>query len=135
MVTESKALEVQKEERLPDTSERTRQRSCFVPKSNIFETEDQIVIVMDMPGVQNKDIDISLEKNVLTVIGYTELDEPEGYTLAMAEYNAGDYERSFRISNQIEQEKIEAEYKNGVLRLSLPKAEEAKKRKIDVKVA
>lgn len=137
MSKDTKAMEVSKEEMLPDASEsgeRTRETRCFVPRSDIYETENKISVVMDMPGVQRDNIEISLEKNVLTVTGFVAFEEPEGYSLAFSEYNIGDYERSFRISNKIDQEKIEAEYTNGVLHLSLPKAEEAKKRKIAVKV-
>ncbi len=135
MATKTKAIETKKEELVPETSERTRDCRCFVPRSDIYETEDQIVVVLDMPGVQKDNLDINLEKNVLTVNGYSIAENPEGFSLARAEYEVGDYERSFRISNRIEQDKIEAEYTNGVLRLNLPKAEEAKKRKIAVKVA
>lgn len=137
MATETKEMQVSKEELVPDvgeTSERTRDTRCFVPKSDIYETEEQIFVVMDMPGVQKDNLEISLEKNLLTVSGFVSYEPPEGYSLAIAEYNVGDYERSFRISNQIDQDKIEAQYHNGVLRLTLPKAEEAKKRKIEVKV-
>lgn len=137
MTADTKAMEVSKEEVLPDpgeTGERTRATRCFVPHSDIYETEDAITVVMDMPGVQNDNIEISLEKNVLTVTGLVAPNQPEGYSLAFSEYSVGDYERSFRISNQIDQDKIEAEYTNGVLRLNLPKAEAAKKRKIEVRV-
>ncbi len=134
MATETKAMEPKKDELLPEASERTRDGRCFVPRSDIYETEDQIIIVMDMPGVQKDNIEISLEKTVLAVNGYADLEEPDGFALARAEYEVGDYERSFRISNQINRDEIEAEYKNGVLHLILPKTEEALKRKIDVKV-
>ena len=135
MATDTKAMEVSKEEMLPEETERTRECRCFVPRSDIYETDDMIFVVMDMPGVLKENIGISLEKNTLTVNGYTNFDLPEGYSLAFAEYENGDYERSFRISNQIDQDKIEAEFTNGVLRLSLSKAEAAKKRKIEVNVA
>ena len=135
MATEDKSLQVSKDELLPEQSERTREGRCFVPKADIYETEDHITIAMDMPGVKQEYIEISLEKNVLTVNGYNFPEDPEGYSLAFAEYNVGDYERSFRISNQIDQDNIEAKYKDGVLHLILPKAEDAKKRKIAVKVA
>ncbi len=134
MTNESKALEAQKEELLPELSERTRDCRCFVPRADIYETEAEVVILMDMPGIEDEYIEISLEKNILTVNGYLFPVDPEGYSLARCEYQAGDFERSFRISNQIEQDQIKAQYQNGVLRLTLPKAEEAKKRKIEVKV-
>jgi len=133
MTNENKALKAQKDELLPEVNERTRDCRCFVPRADIYETEDEITIAMDMPGIRDEHVEISLEKNILTVNGYLFPQNPEGYTLALSEYQAGDYERSFRISNQIDQDKIEAQYKNGVLRLTLPKAEEAKKRKIEVK--
>ncbi len=138
MATKTKAIETKKEESALDTAqagERTRDCRCFVPRSDIYETDDQIVVTLEMPGVQKDNIEISLDKNVLTVSGYAVAEDPEGFSLARAEYEVGDYERSFRISNRIEQDKIDAEYNNGVLRLALPKAEEAKKRKIAVKVA
>ena len=133
MTTATKEMKVQKEEMLPKESERTRECRCFVPRADIYETEENITIVLDMPGIIEDNIDIALEKNILTVNGHSNLDKPEGYSLARAEYKLGDYERSFRLSNQIDQDKIEANYKNGVLRLSLAKEEKAKARKITVK--
>ena len=76
-----------------------------------------------------------LEKNILTINGYVESEAPQNYSLAYAEYEVGDYERSFTLSNQINQDKIEATVRNGVLRLRLPKAGPAKARKIVVKSA
>lgn len=134
MTSETKALETVKDELLSENNERTRGGRCFTPRTDIYETSDNIVIVMDMPGIQDDDVEIALEKNILTVNGYLFPENPEGYTLALSEYEAGDYERSFRISSQIDQERIEAQFNYGVLRLTLPKAEEAKKRKIEIKV-
>lgn len=135
MANEEKSLEVQKQE-LAETEEveRTRECACYIPRADIYETEDNIVVVADMPGVDQKSVDISLEKNILTINGYVEPHEIEGYSLAWAEYDVGDYQRSFRISNEIDREKIEATIKDGVLRLYLPKAEQAKLKKIAVKV-
>ncbi len=133
MATETKEMEVKKQEASMEESERTRECQCFVPRADIYETEDDIVVLLDMPGIEKDEIDVSLEKNTLTVNGYVKIEAPEGYSLALNEYRLGDYERSFRISNQIDREGIEAEYNDGVLRLTLPKAEEAKERKIPVK--
>ena len=134
MANENKEMEVKKQETQMEESERTRECYCFVPRADIYETTDEIVVLLDMPGIEKEKIDVSLEKNVLTVNGYVKIEKPEGYSLARTEYRLGDYERSFRISNQVEREGIEAQYKDGVLRLTLPKAEEAKERKIPVKV-
>jgi len=133
-MAESKAMEVRKEEMLPEQSERTRETRCFIPRSDVYETADEIVVVMDIPGAEQDQIDVSLEKNSRTVNAYCDPQGPDGYSLAFAEYEVGDYERSFRLSDQIDRGKIQAEYKNGVLRLILPKAAEAKKRKSEVKV-
>ncbi|RME08129.1 MAG: Hsp20/alpha crystallin family protein [Anaerolineae bacterium] len=134
-MTETKAMEVRKEEMLPEESERTRETRCFIPRADVFETDEDIVVLMDIPGAEQDQINVSLEKNILTVSAFCNPAGPEGYSLAFAEYEVGDYERSFRLSDQIDRDKIQAEYKNGVLRLTLPKAAEAKKRKIEVKVS
>lgn len=134
MAEETQAMEVQEQERIPEErTEHIRDRARYLPKSDISETEDDYYLVMDMPGVDEDSIDITLEKNTLTINGITEVVGPEGYSLARAEYEIGDYERSFRLTDQIDRENIEAAYENGVLRLTLPKAEEAKTHKIAVK--
>jgi HSP20 family molecular chaperone IbpA len=135
MATEEKALEAQKQEITESEDvERTRECQCFIPRADIYETEDNIVVVADLPGVDENSVDITLEKNILTINGYVDYREPEGYSLAWAEYEVGDYQRSFRISNEIDRDKIEATIKEGVLRLYLPKLEQAKLKKIAVKV-
>ena len=88
-----------------------------------------------MPGVDEKSIDITLEKSVLTLLGRVEQETHEGYCAAYVEYEAGDYERAFTLSDEIDRDRIEASVKNGVLRLTLPKAEPVKLRKINVKSA
>ena len=133
-MAENKSMQVEKEEvtRTEDT-ENTRDVCCFVPRADIYELEDQIVIVADVPGASEDTIEIGLEKNVLTINAYVEQEAPEGYALRMVEYESGDYQRSFRLTNEIDREKIEATVKDGVLRLYLPKSSEARARKISVK--
>ena len=133
MTEESKALEVLKQEvtTLEDT-ERTRECQCFIPRADIYETEEDIVVVVDVPGVDESSIDITLEKNVITINAYIELYELEGYAPTLTEYEVGDFQRSFRLSNMIDHDKIQASVKDGVLRLQLSKAGEAKTRKISV---
>ena len=135
MAEDTKAMEVKEQQQVPmERSERTRECPCFSPRADIVETEDAYWIKLDMPGVDENRIDITLEKNTLTINGYTTMEDPEGYSLAFAEYRVGDYERSFRVTDKINQEEIDARYQDGVLKLTLPKAEEAKARKIEVKV-
>jgi len=136
MADKSKALEVQKEEALQtEGTERTRESRVFVPRADIYELKDEISVVVDLPGADKDSLEISLEKNVLTINAYVPQEPPEGYVLAYSEYEIGDYERSFRLSNMIDQDKIEATFSDGVLNLRLPKAEAAKTRKIEVKAA
>jgi HSP20 family protein len=129
-----KTMELEKQEvTTTEDTERTRECRCFIPRSDIYELEDQMVIVADVPGVDEKAIDITLEKNILTISALVEPVIPEGYALRFAEYEIGDYQRSFRLSNEIDRENIQASVKDGVLRLYLPKAKEALARKISVK--
>jgi HSP20 family molecular chaperone IbpA len=99
---------------------------------DIYETDEAIHVLADMPGVDENSLDIMLEKSVLTINGYVEPVQPENHALAHAEYRVGDYERAFTLSDQIDQEKIEATVKDGVLRLVLPKVTEARQRKIPI---
>jgi HSP20 family protein len=135
MAEETRDMQVQeaeKQEVADGDVERTRARRCFVPRTDIYEVGDDIHVVADMPGVDDKSVDITLERNVLTINGYVEPDYPDNYQLAYAEYDVGDYQRSFRLSDDIDREGIEATVKDGVLRLHLPKADTAKARKISV---
>lgn len=121
MSDETKTLEAEKQEVITESGERTRERRAFVPRTDIYETNQAIFVVADMPGVDENAIDITLEKNVLTIQGYVEPVYPEGYSVAYAEYEDGDYQRKFTLNNQIDQDKIEATLREGVLRLKLPK--------------
>jgi HSP20 family molecular chaperone IbpA len=88
-----------------------------------------------MPGVDENTVEIILEKNVLTLRGFIDVVAPANHKLVYAEYEAGDYERSFTLSDEIDRDKIEASLKNGVLNVWLAKAGPAKTRKISVKAA
>jgi HSP20 family molecular chaperone IbpA len=125
MMEEQRDLQVQesqKQELVESGAERIRAGLAFVPRVDIYETEDGIMLSVDMPGVSEDSVDITLEKNILTINGYVAPEEPDNYCLVYAEYRVGDYQRSFTISNEVDQGKIEATLKNGVLTLSLPKA-------------
>jgi HSP20 family protein len=135
MSQESQEIQVQDtEKQVAETEgERTRDRPAFVPRADIYETDEAIHLVADMPGVSQESLDITLEKGVLTLNGTVEPETPEGYSLVYAEYRVGDYVRSFSLSDEIDQETIEATLKDGVLRLTLPKITEARTRKIAVR--
>ena len=111
-------------------TERTHTRKVYVPKVDIYETNTEVVVSADMPGVDETSVDITLEKNVLTLRGATQPVEANNFNLAYAEYNDGDYERSFTLSNSIDQDGIVASVSQGVVTVNLPKADVAKKRTI-----
>jgi len=131
---EAATKEVQKKEaEVKEGLERTRSKRLYAPPVDIVEEKDNLFLVADMPGVDENSLDITLDKNVLTIYGTVEPEMPENHRLVSAEYGIGDYQRTFTLSDEIDREKIEATVKNGVLRLTLPKAQTAKTRKIPVK--
>ena len=126
--------EIQKKEaETPEKGERIRERRTYIPHVDIIERKDDIVVIADMPGVDDKSVDITLEKNVLTIYGMVEADIPENHRLFLSEYGVGDYQRVFTLTDEVDRDKIQATVNNGVLRLILPKAESAKTKKIPVK--
>lgn len=122
-----------KEAETPEGTERTRAKKIYTPAVDIIEKKDEIVVIADMPGADEKSVDVTLEKNLLTIYGKVEPDMPENHSLSVTEYGVGDYQRVFTLSDEIDRGKIKAVVKNGVLRLTLPKAEQAKTKKIEVK--
>jgi len=131
---ELQVQETEKQEIDQGEVERTRSGRAFLPRVDIYETNEAITVVCDMPGVDDASVDIALEQNILTINGYVNEQQPKDYTLAYAEYRVGDYYRKFTVSNQVDREGIEATMKDGVLKLLLPKAVPTTK-KIAVKSA
>ncbi|CAN5506734.1 Hsp20/alpha crystallin family protein [soil metagenome] len=111
-------------------SERTKSRPAFVPRTDIFESKDHLLLLTDMPGVDQDSVDITLERNILTILGTVKSAAIAGYSLTYSEYSVGDFRREFTLSNEIDKEEIQASMKNGVLRLVLPKSERALPKKI-----
>ena len=112
-----------------------RRAMAFTPAVDIFERDDTTVIMADMPGVAPGDVDVTLERQVLTLRGKVKPYAPEGYRALSSEYRVGDYIRVFTLSDEIDQDRINAAFKNGVLRLELPRSPETKPKKIAVKAA
>ena len=125
-------LQVQQKREVEKAQEPTMPTRAFLPTTDIFETEDALTLVLEMPGVDRGNIDESVENGVLTVEGRINFDKYEGLQPVYSEYNVGPYRRSFRISSRIDQDKIKAEIRDGVITLVLPKAEQAKPRRIEV---
>jgi len=133
---DKKSLEIPKQEVIKaDEMERTRDRRCYIPQTDIYETEDEFILIADVPGADQDSVDLTMEKNVLSINAFVDSEIPAGYDRIYSEYEDGDFQRSFRFSDEIDQNKIKAVVSNGELRLHMPKAEPAKSKKIIVKAA
>ncbi len=106
----------------------------FTPKCGIWETADNVLLEVELPGVDEKGVDVKLEDGVLTILGEVTKHEVDGYSRSYAEYETGNFERSFRITEEIDADKIAATIRNGLLTLSLPKREAVKPKRISVKI-
>jgi HSP20 family protein len=124
-------LQVREKMEVDSKAEQTRNFPVFIPAVDIFESEGEMTVVADMPGVTVKGLSIDLKDNILTIRG--EANSPaEGRNIIYQEYQVGNYFRQFNLSEVINQAKIKARLKDGVLTLELPKAEKAKPKQIEV---
>ena len=106
----------------------------FVPPTDIIETNDALLMYLDMPGADPETLDVTLENRELTVSAKSSPFEPDGYSMVHGEYRDGNYERYFLImSDQVDEDRVEAEFKDGVLTLTLPKSATSPAKKIPVK--
>jgi HSP20 family molecular chaperone IbpA len=126
-------LQVQQKRELEKKDETTIPARIFMPTADIYETQDALTVILEMPGVDNTKVDVRVEDGVLNIEGRLDFLNYQGLQPLYTEYNIGHYSRSFRLSSKIDQSKIAAELKDGVLSLVLPKGEEAKPRTIQVK--
>ena len=128
------AKEIQKKEATTnEKGELTRAIRVYIPAVDIIERKDDIVVIADMPGVDETAVDITLERNELTIYGKVEPEVPEKHALYLTEYGIGDYKRTFTLTEEVDRNNIQATVKNGVLRIVLPKGEAVKTRKIAVR--
>jgi HSP20 family molecular chaperone IbpA len=125
-------LQVQEKREVERQQETTVPARAFLPPTDIFESDDVLTIVMEMPGVDREDVDVNVENGVLRVEGRLDFSKYEGMQPVYTEYNIGHYRRSFSLSSKVDQDRISAQMQDGVLTLLLPKAEEAKPRRISV---
>ena len=129
----AKVMELkEKKEVKKESGEGTRPGPVFVPVVDVLENTNELIVLADMPGVDSKNVDIDLRDNRLTIIGRIEQAEGEKEVSLYKEFNWGDYYRQFTLSDLIDQSKIAAKMEDGVLRLTLPKAEKMKPQKIKV---
>jgi len=130
VATKTEAQDLQKQEH---KEERTVAGRFFIPQTDIVENKESLVITMDLPGVKKEDVNIKLENNILEVEGRIDYALYEKLNPVYAEYNIGNYARSFTVSNAVDTSNIEAVLRDGVLSLTLLKVPEAKPRVISVK--
>ena len=131
--TQSKELKVREKQEVTSPAEQTTPGLVFTPAVDIFETEKEITLLADMPGVKADDLTIDLRENTLTLSAdIAPVDHSEEENL-MVEYETGKYYRQFTLGELINQDNIDAKLNDGVLRLTLPKVEKATPKKIAVK--
>ncbi len=130
---QNRDIQVKGKQEVSGTAEQTRPGLVFTPPVDICEDENAIKLMADMPGVKPDDINIDVREDTLTLIGEIQPYEDAEETDVMIEYEIGQYFRQFTLPELIDQEKIDAQLKDGVLTLELPKAEAAKPKKIEIK--
>ncbi|MFP3998952.1 MAG: Hsp20/alpha crystallin family protein [Desulfosalsimonas sp.] len=131
--TQSRDMQVKGRQDVAGAAEQTKPGPVFTPPVDICEDENAIKLMADMPGVNPNDVNIDVRENTLTLTGEIKPFEAAEETDLLIEYDIGQYYRQFALPELIDQQKIDAELKDGVLTLVLPKAEAAKPKKIEIK--
>ena len=129
----SKELQARAKSGVAPAAEQTRPGPVFTPSVDIYETEGEITLLADMPGVKSENVSIDLKEDTLTLTGEIEPFEGAGEEDLMIEYEVGQFQRQFFIPELIDRENIDAQLNEGVLKLVLPKAEKARPKKIQIK--
>ncbi len=129
---EVKKTESKKSVKTSHTEERTVPGKYYIPKTDIVETVNSLIVTMDVPGVKKENVNIRLEKNTLEINAKIDTSPYEKLTPVYAEYNVGHFTRAFTVSNIIDTAKIDANLADGTLTLTLPKAPEAQPRRIEI---
>jgi HSP20 family protein len=128
----SQALEVVEKKELVSKDEKTVPARYYVPTTDIFETDDELTVVMELPGVGNQAIDVNVENDVLRIDARIDFTKYEDLEPLYTEYNVGHFARSFTLSNKIDQQQISAQLDDGILTLTLKKAKGALPRRIAI---
>jgi HSP20 family molecular chaperone IbpA len=128
----AKALDVQEKKELVSKEEKTVPARYYVPNTDIYETDEGLTLIMEVPGVEKKDIDVHLENDVLRVEARIDFAKYEGLEPLYTEYSIGHFARAFTLSRKVDQQQIGAQFEDGVLTLSLKKSKEAQSRRIAI---
>jgi HSP20 family molecular chaperone IbpA len=132
-IEKTQGMQTREARDLATTTEATRPGVLLTPPVDIFEDANAITVLADMPGVRAEHLKIDLHEGVLTITGRAEAPDGPNEVAVLEEYRAGTYQRSFTLSEAIDQGQIQATLKHGILRLRLPKAEQAKPRQIKIR--
>jgi HSP20 family protein len=128
----AQSLEVQEKKELVSKDEKNVPARYYVPTTDIFETEDALTLVMELPGVEKEAIEVNVENDVLRIEARLDFAKYDGLEPLYTEYNIGHFARSFTLSNKIDQQQITAQLDDGVLTLTLKKAKESLPRRIAI---
>ena len=131
-MADNKPLEVQEKKELVAKGEKTVPARYYMPNTDIRETEDALQVVMEVPGVDRKDIDIKVEEDTLHIEAHIDYSKYEGMEPLYTEYNVGHFTRQFALSHMIDQQQIGATLNDGVLTLTLKKVQQAQPRRIEI---
>ena len=126
------SLQVQEKKELVPKGEKTVPARFYVPTTDIYETEDSLTVLMEVPGVDRKDVEVKLENNQLSVEARIDFSKYEGLEPLYTEYNVGHFTRNFSLSQIIDQQQIAASLDDGVLTLTLKKVQQALPRQIKI---
>jgi HSP20 family protein len=130
---ESQSLAVQQKKAIEDgKGEKTVPSRYYIPNADIYETDDALTIVLEVPGAERKDLNVSLDNNVLRIEGRIDFSKYDGFEPVYSEYNVGHFARAFTLSDKIDPEGIGAVCEDGVLTLTLRKSREATPRRIAI---
>jgi HSP20 family protein len=132
IMADRQQLQVQRKREHEKREETTIPARVFVPTADIYETQDALTVILEMPGVEKKNVTVRVEDGLLYVEGRLDLTKYQSLQPLYTEYNIGHYSRSFQLSSKIDQNKIGAALNDGVLSLTLSKVEEAKPRVITI---
>jgi HSP20 family molecular chaperone IbpA len=132
MATQTQDLQARDKREVKSDAEQTIPGRIFSPNVDIFEDDQSLTIVADMPGVPSENVSIDLRNDVLSLTGVPSVSVPDKEEYVLQEYETGKYFRQFTLSEVIDQEHIQAKLNNGVLRVTLPKVGPAKPRKIEI---
>jgi HSP20 family protein len=131
-MSDTQELAVREKQELANKEEKTIPGRYFVPQADIFETDDALTVIMEMPGVEKKNVSIALENDIVRVEGQIDFGQYQGMEPVYTEYNVGHYARGFTLSSKIDRDSISAQLDDGVLTLTLPKVKESVPRRIAV---